>query len=153
MSEEFNNVIAEMRPLLDRLLATAPASRDQLRGIPERGIYVFYEKDQPIYVGRSNRLKQRLLEHGRPSSRHNSATFAFNLAMEAASQGQIPLPSGTRAEIENGPRFSHLYNQAKARVAAMKVRVVEVKNPIEQTIFEVYAALALGTAYNDFDTH
>ena len=153
MSEHFNKVIAKMQPLLDQMLATAPLSRDQLQGIPKRGIYVFYEKEQPIYVGRSNRLRQRLLEHGRPSSRHNSATFAFNLAMEAATEGGNTIPDATRTEIENIPRFSSFYIQAKGRVAAMKVRVVEVTDPIEQTIFEVYAALALGTVYNDFDTH
>jgi len=153
MSEHFNKVIAKMQPLLDQMLATASLNRDQLRGIPERGIYVFYENEQPIYVGRSNRLRQRLLEHGQPSSRHNSATFAFNLATKTATEGGNTLPDATRTEIENNPRFSTLYRQAKGRVAAMKVRVVEVTDPIEQTIFEVYAALALGTAYNDFDTH
>ena len=153
MSDQFNQVIANMQPLLDEMLATAPLSRDHLRNIPERGIYVFYEREQPIYVGRSNRLRQRLLEHGRPSSRHNSATFAFNLAMEAATEGGNTIPDATRTEIENIPRFSSLYSQAKGRVAAMKIRVVEITDPIEQTIFEVYAALALDTTYNDFDTH
>ena len=92
MNEDFNKVIAKMQPLLDQMLATASLSRDQLRDIPERGIYVFYENGSPIYVGRSNRIKERLLVHGRPSSRHNSATFAFNLAKAVATEAKIPLP-------------------------------------------------------------
>jgi hypothetical protein len=35
----------------------------------------------------------------------------------------------------------------------MQVRVVEVIDPIEQTVFEVYAALVLRTPYNNFENH
>ena len=114
---------------------------------------MFYENDFPIYVGRSNRIRQRLDEDGRASSRHNSATFAFIPALTAAAEGEITLPETTRTEIETYPPFRNLYDQAKDKVAAMKIRVIEIKDPIEQTIFEVYAALALGTIYNDSDTH
>ena len=33
-----------------------------------------------MYVGRSDRLADRLLEHGQPANGPESATFAFNLA-------------------------------------------------------------------------
>ena len=50
--------------------------------------------------------------------------------------------------------FSKLYLTAKARVAKMPVRVIEINDPIVQTIFEVYAVMHLDTTeYNDFDTH
>ena len=52
--------------------------------IPDKGIYVFYESGKPLYVGRSDRMRGSILEHGRPSSLHNSATFAFLLAMKTA---------------------------------------------------------------------
>ena len=152
MNEQFNHVIAKMEPMLDQLSATAPLNRTELGGIPERGVYVFYEDESPIYVGRSNRLRQRLLEHGRRSSRHNSATFAFNIAMAAATDARISLPETTRTEIEAYPSFRSLYDKAKERVAEMNIRVIEIKDPIEQTIFEVYAALALQT-HNSFDNH
>lgn len=153
MSKQFDKIIENMPLLLDRLLDTALFTRANLRGVPERGIYVFYEEEAPIYVGRSNRLRQRLLEHGRPSSRHNSATFAFNLAIEAADDKGINIEGKTRTELEHGTSFANLHAEQKKRVAAMQVRVIKLIDPIEQTLFEVYTALALRTAYNDFDTH
>ena len=36
----------------------------------------------------------------------------------------------------------------------MEVRVVEIMDPVLQAVFEIYAALTLGTTrYNRFDTH
>jgi len=36
----------------------------------------------------------------------------------------------------------------------MKIRAVQIDDPIIQTLFEVYVALAFDTTeYNDFDTH
>lgn len=152
MNDHFNNIIAKMQPLLDQLLASPHLSRTELQDVPEKGVYLFYENGSAIYVGRSRRLKERLREHGQPSSRHNSATFAFKLATAAATQAGILLQGRNRTEIENHSAFSDLYREAKNRVAAMKVQVVKIEDPIEQTIFEVYAALALHTTYNDFDT-
>jgi hypothetical protein len=35
----------------------------------------------------------------------------------------------------------------------MTVRVVEIQDPVEQAIFEVYAHIALKTPYNNFENH
>jgi len=35
----------------------------------------------------------------------------------------------------------------------MEFRYVKVEDPIEQTLFEVYAAVKLKTLYNKFDPH
>jgi hypothetical protein len=51
------------------------------------------------------------------------------------------------------PEFAPLFTAAKARVAAMPVRLIEIAGPIERTLFEVYAALALATPHNSFETH
>jgi hypothetical protein len=46
------------------------------------------------------------------------------------------------------------FDAAKARVADMDVRYILLDGPIERTIFEVYAALALDTlVFNSFETH
>ena len=42
------------------------------------GIYVFSESGKPLYVGRTDDLRKRLLSHRHRS--HNTATFAFLLA-------------------------------------------------------------------------
>ena len=97
-------------------------------------------------------MRERILEHGRPSSDHYSATFAFRLAKEAAKQKGIDL-SKTSAQLEEDAAFVDLFSQARQRVSEMSVRGVEIKDPIVQTLFEVYAHIALRTKYNDFETH
>ena len=153
MTKQFKKLLEKMEPLLEMLRTGSPSTRADLAGVPERGIYAFYEGGTPLYVGRSNSIKKRLLLHSRPSSRHNSATFAFILAKESACQVGIDITGKQRKEMESDPIFKGLYEQAKARVAAMEIRVVEVVDPIEQTIFEVFAAVSLATRYNNFDNH
>ena len=47
-----------------------------------------------------------------------------------------------------------LFTEAKERVSKMSVRVIPIDDPITQTLFEVYASMALDTMeYNYFDTH
>jgi hypothetical protein len=152
MTKQFDQMVAEMPSLLLKIRRAALLSRDDLHNIRQRGVYVLYEGGKPIYVGRSNRLRGRLLEHGRQSSTHNSAPFAFNLAKEKAGKKGIDI-SQVRNKLERDPAFSDLFTKAKKRVALMKARTVQIDNPVMQTLFEVYAALALKTPYNDFDTH
>lgn len=152
MTKEFDQIVAEMPHLRLRLQEAELLSRDDLHGIPQRGVYVLYEDGKPIYVGRSNRLRDRLLQHSRQSSTHNSATFAFNLAKERAARRGIDT-SQARNQLERDPVFKDLFTQAKKRVSLMRIRTVQIENSVTQTLFEVYAALALKTPHNDFDTH
>jgi len=156
LNKGFQKLVDKMPGLLRRMEAQPLRTRDNLAGIPEQGVYVFYENNKAIYVGRSNRMKARIQEHSRPSSTHNSATFAFNLAFnlfkEEGTRRGIP-DNLTRKELEIIPKFKEIFLKEKNRVAEMKIRVVEMDNQIEQTLFEVYAAMALNTPYNDFKTH
>ena len=111
MTEGFDQIVTEMPDLLDRLLETELLQRDNLGNIPQRGVYVLYEDDKPIYVGRSNRLRHRLLEHSRQSSPQNSAPFAFNLAKEEAARRQMNT-SQTRSQLERDPAFKDLVPEA-----------------------------------------
>ena len=140
-------------PLLEDLQTSALLTRASLQNVPQRGIYAFYENEMPLYVGRSNRIRRRIQQHGRPSSGHNSATFAFRLALEAAKGQRFDLTGMQRSQLETNLRFKGLYDAAKSRVAAMGVRVIQIDDPVEQTIFEVYAALTLATPYNEFENH
>lgn len=82
MNNQFKATIDKMPSLLDQLQRQPFLKRDTLTSVPKQGIYVFYEERKPIYVGRSKRMRERIQEHGRPSSGHNSAPFAFNLARD-----------------------------------------------------------------------
>ena len=108
---------------------------------------MLYENGRPLYVGRSDQLADRLLSHGRPSSGSESATFAFNLA-----RGEFPEPL-SRGELRPDPEFQRRFDRAKERVRRMEVRAVALADPIEQTLFEVYAHLHLGTPFNSFENH
>lgn len=115
---------------------------------------MFTEAGQHLYVGRTNRMRQRLQEHCRPSSTHNSAPFAFLLARETTGQTSATYSAeGSRAQLEKSPAFREVFSAAKARVAAMDVRFVEERDPMRQARLEMYAAVALQTPYNSFENH
>ena len=57
----------------------------------------------------------------------------------------IDCTNPTRAVLQKTSDFEPIYDAAKARVRQMTVSVVEVRDAIEQSVFEVYAALRLPT--------
>jgi predicted GIY-YIG superfamily endonuclease len=152
MNAKFEKIINQVSDLMQQLANSPLRQRNSLGDIPNKGIYVFYENEEPIYVGRSNRMKDRIQEHGRKSSYHNSATFAFILAKEIANEQGIDI-NKTRNALESDSTFRNIFLEQKERVSGMKVRVIEINDPIIQTIFEVYVSMELNTEYNDFDTH
>ena len=115
------------------------------------GIYVLYEREKAMYAGRTYHLPERLLEHGNKGG-SETATFAFLLAREKYLR-LYPDKGLTRAELTKVNEFDSLFEAARKRVRKMKVKAVGIDDPIEQTLFEVYAHLVLGTRYNSFDNH
>ncbi|KAF5419035.1 MAG: GIY-YIG catalytic domain-containing protein [Candidatus Methanocomedens sp.] len=152
MNAKFEDIINQFSDLMQQLANSPLRQRNSLGDIPNKGIYVFYENNKPIYVGRSNRMKDRIQEHGRKSSYHNSATFAFILAKEIANEQGIDI-NKNRDALESDSTFRNIFLEQKERVSIMNVRVIEINGPITQTIFEVYVSMELNTEYNDFDTH
>lgn len=45
------------------------------------------------------------------------------------------------------------FSRAKARLCEMDIRYVEESHPLTQALLEMYVAVALKTAHNDFDNH
>ena len=159
-AQSWQDRVDKMPVLLETLKSDNLRRRDDPGKLPDKGIYVFYENGKAVYVGRTDRMKTRIKEHG---STTKAATFAYLLAKEALDeQGIIPdQKSGkpqqrlTNADVE---KYPCTFKDAVTRVRSMEFRVVEVSDAIEQTLFEVYAALQLGTmreqgGYNSFDNH
>jgi len=149
MNDEWEQLIKELPKMFEEFLSCPLRSRNELSNAPQKGVYTFYEDGKALYVGRSDRLRARVQEHGRRSSDHYSATFALNLAKEAMRNQGIDTANIPRGKLGQEPEFK----KAKERVARMKIRFVEIDDPIKQTLFEVYAAMKLQTPYNDFRTH
>lgn len=152
--EVFDAVVDQLPDFLDQLLAAPAASVSEHPEIPNvPGIYLFSEDDQPIYVGQSRKLKQRLGKHTNPSGKHNSASFAFLIARTEAEKAGIDTAQ-FRKQLERDQQFIEHFTAAKLRVSEMDVRWIELEGEIARTIFEVYASLALDTlVFNSWETH
>ena len=155
---EFQAMIDNMPKYLQKLeeceaigLDSRVDRRALRKKLPCKGIYVLFESGIPMYVGRSNKLAGRLLEHSQLSGDSETASFAFNIAkIEFAGSDTL---STTRRDLQRDDVFQRHFQEAKERVRKMSVRAVEVKDPIEQTILEVYIHLLLETPFNSFENH
>lgn len=155
MHPNFANAIAQLEPSFQALLAMGPAKPLALpTHVLASGVYLLSEGPKHLYVGRSKRIKKRLSNHCRVSATHRMAAFAFRLAREAT--GNLPATyktAGSRAALMREPAFAAAFDAAKARIRNMDVRFVAEPDPVRQTLLEVYVGVALGTPYNDWDTH
>lgn len=134
-----------MRPVM---VATLP------REMPQAGIYLFSENGVHLYVGRTNTIRKRLQKHCRPSSDHNSATFAFRLAREITGITQATyVAEGSRASLVQDSIFGPEFRAQKQRVREMQVRYVDEPNSMRQALLEMYVSVCLSTPHNDFDNH
>lgn len=155
MDPKFRQYADMLEPKLQALLAMEPARVENLPGgIPESGIYLFSDGARHLYVGRSNRIRQRLQQHTRQSSRHNAAAFAFQLAREdTGNTDRTYTKPGGRKGLMNDRRFFKAFQDSKARIRRMDLRYVEETDQVRQCLLEIYAAVVLDTPYNSFGTH
>ncbi len=152
MRADFQAIVDQLEPLLQALqMSPAHNLKSGLRGIPKRGVYAFYENGRAIYVGRSNRMRDRIREHGAESSRHESATFAYKLMLEVEGEQGGHSSKLSRRELQE--KYKETYARQRERIREMEIRAVEIDDQAVQTVFEIYAILALGTTkYNSFQT-
>ncbi len=155
MHEQFRQHVESLHPRFEALLQCPPFSFVDLpRQMPKSGIYLFSEAGRDLYVGRTNNIRARLQQHCRAGSSHNSAPFAFRLAREARNVVRATYkPEGSRGNLLQDPHFLLAFTEAKARLRAMHIRVVEEGNPLRQALLEMYVAVSLEAPYNDFDNH
>jgi len=155
MNERFKKLADRMPLHLQSLLEQSPISIDDIgiTKVPQKGVYVFFEGNKPIYVGRSNRLKKRIKEHSQISSDHYSATLAFRIAKQNTSTLQKKERKLTNKQLMNNSDFVERFKAAKDRIARTEPRFIKIEDQVEQAMFEIYASLALNTELNDFGTH
>lgn len=155
MHPKFAEVVESLHPSFERLMAMEP-----LRGVPpsrvstpRSGVYLFSEGDRHLYVGRSNRIAFRYSLHCGPSAKHNQASFAWKLMAEAVGHRATYRQGEGRADVILRPAYADAFTLAKARIRGMDFRFVEEVDQMRQALLEAYVCIALGTPYNDFNTH
>ncbi|SEJ91686.1 hypothetical protein SAMN05518849_11833 [Sphingobium sp. AP50] len=152
MDPSFAALVDNLPASLEKLLACLAHSGGLAlaTSVPARAVYLFSEGDDYLYVGRTNRLRQRYLEHCR--GKHNDAPFAFKLSRHET--GNLKEKGGrTRLALQDDLDFSDAFQKAKERVKSMAFRWVEVTDANEQCLFEIYATLTLKARFNDFENH
>ena len=155
MDQRFRELIGSLEPQFQLLVGMEPVRYGSLpRQMPARGIYLFSEGASHLYIGRTNRLRQRLQNHCSQSGTHYTATFAFRIARQVTGRVKATYRrTGSREALTADPDFGPAFDAAKRRVAAMDIRYVEERDPTRQALLEIYAATVFRTPYNDFDTH
>ena len=150
MDEKFTEIVAQMEPLLDQLLGGTAYREDTLRNLRVRhGIYVFFEGEMPMYVGRvgstsKQPMRTRIRQHRNGEPR--TAPLPTWMVRRHLEQNDI-----TAQQIADDHR--PIFDQMQERVREMEVRVVEIEDCTIQAVFEIYSALVLQTPFNDFCTH
>jgi hypothetical protein len=155
MHEAFKRYVDALNPAFERLMEMPPLSIATLpRVLPSECVYLFSERDQHLYVGRTNHFRNRMRQRSIPASQHNQAVFAFRLARLATGRTEIAYAAaGGRVALAAEPGFATAFSAAKARVRQMDLRFVEEADPLRQALLEIYAAVVLGTPHNSFENH
>ncbi|MCF7802698.1 MAG: GIY-YIG nuclease family protein [Candidatus Marinimicrobia bacterium] len=152
-----------LKTLKQQIDAPIPMSRFTEKGIGIRtllkqfgfqsdfpGCYVFIEKEDPIYVGISQKLVTRINQHVNGKS-HFSASLAYRMTMESY-DGETE--QYTRKQLMNMDKFRTLFEQKKKYLSELDVAFIEIDNPVERYLFEIYCAMELDTSrWNTFETH
>ena len=151
MHPKFAALAESLHPLFLKL-TTCPPHSGRVRlplDVPRCGVYLFSEGNDHLYVGRTDRLRDRHREHW--SGKANDAPFAFKLARHAT----VNLGKGgpTRRALNIDPVFAIAFAEARERIAAMQFRWVEEVDPNRQCLLEIYATVVLEARYNDFINH
>jgi len=156
MDSFFAELMETLVPKLDALMNSEPYRHGSLpRGMPPKGIYLFSENDVPLYVGRSNKLRNRYRGHCSPGATHHSATFALILARIETNRLKAsykPGPDSVKGLMAI-PSFNDAFQRAKARIRTMDYRFIEETDQNRQALLEIYCAVVLRTPHNDFGTH
>lgn len=148
----FHEVVERMPQLFDKLMACDLLEVKALACWSKlHAIYVFYDVDgKPCHTGRTRNLQGRVRAHRANS--HNSASFAFKRARKVLNLKATYRPEGSRAALMSDPIFRTEFDHQREQIGQMKMRYVEIRCPIEQHLFELYAALRLDTSLTEFTT-
>lgn len=151
MNKQFEAHVERVCSLYSQL-TSQPLERVRSNGLGKQGgIYILWEGENPAHVGRTRNIRQRLRAHCTPN--HNSASFAFKRARRELNQARTYNQATSRAALQNDRVFGPCFRRHVKAVGEMHVQFLELTDPIDQYLLELYAALELGLPTDEFDTH
>lgn len=105
-----------------------------------QGLYIFSIKGEPIYIGISRNVFERIKQHVFGKT-HYSASLAYRIEKEEVGH------EGRRKELEG------LTNRQEKLREDLRINVIPIKDAYEMYWLEVTLAGMLGTKHNEFETH
>jgi hypothetical protein len=169
-AESWAGLVTWLPEMLGKLLASEAFNAGSRPPSDRRGIYLFTDAGEHLYVGRTGITARSRAKGGIPitSFRHRfdqhtqlgrppgASSFANRLMLERASELNLVVPAGwwTNGKAA-GSTIYELYVAAKIRIAAMECRVVSFEDDlrgVRSSVAEIYAHVHLRTYYNDFST-
>lgn len=141
--------LPKLERLFEAMLGNDVGSVDDARRLrPLKGVYSFFDVNEPVYVGRTMKrgLGPRMSNHIR--GEHNQGVLAFKRAKAAFGETSL-----TRAALQIDPAFKSFFTREIDWVKGLRCNFVELDDENMQYVFEFYAAIRLQTPYNDFGTH
>src|SRR5262245_27715112 len=115
MDPAFRIIVNALEPARRRLLANQPRRCAEVpRHMPASGVYLFTERGRHLYVGRSDRMRDRVRNHGKPCATFRQGAFAMRLACEATGTTKATYKTkGGRKEQARDPAFRTAFTKAK----------------------------------------
>lgn len=111
------------------------------------GCYVLLDEAGPVYVGISRQVLGRLRQHFLGKT-HFDASLVYKIARE-----RHPI-TGRRSASMKDAEFQLAFATVQGEIRQWRVAFVEIVNPVELYLFEVFAAMELSTyRWNTFRTH
>ena len=151
MSAGFDSLLEQTKDSFKCLLAKPLIPVKDASRIPKSaaGVYVFYEKDEPLRVGTTGQLRKRVKQHH--GGNHRNAAFAKRLAREATGiQGSNRKGEGWKDQFDKHEELRLAFKKAREKICEMSVRWVEESHADSRYLLEFYAAKKLGTPHNNF---
>ncbi len=169
-AETWDDLTTWLPEMLTHLLASKIFHVECRPPQDQRGIYLFSESDEYLYVGRTGitarsrakgrapitSFRHRFDQHTQPGRTPGASSFANRLMLERASELDLEVPADWWNDRKaSASDIYDLYKGAKNRIGAMEFRFVAFDDDIKgvrSTVAEVYAHVHLRTPYNDFST-
>lgn len=112
----------------------------------KNGVYVFYDGETPLYVGRTMlKFKQRFTNH---TNNSNDCPLAVQITRKKF--GEFNTNKTRRFLMENEPSFRIEYEKAKEYVRNLKMQFITIECQTTQAMFEPFVAKILNTKFNIF---